>query len=317
MATDVYKQIFDRQIEKELRNNNAFLTQAKDRSANLSGRIVNMYYEGQDPDTIVNAGYGDVPLAIGNRTDGVFTYRTNDISTLPTLVQESDEVLTAYQKVMSVKDQHSTTVAQEISEWAIYNWLRDYAGTDGDSGGNIPTYARLLTSGAPATEFNNPAGDGLRLKASLQDVQRARLVMNKQNVPTSGRIAVLSAQMETELFGTDNTRYSVNAGGAQNISGELGDLFGFKVYSRASAGLSTGGVIQAPGSAITTATDDTSFFFHKDMVHKADGMLRTFAQFDRGEYLGDIFNLTKRFASHRDRNDAFGVVTLTQAPVTP
>ena len=94
----------------------------------------------------------------------------------------------------------------------------------------------------------------------------------------------------------------------------VGELFGFKIYKRSTAALSTSGTIQAPGSAIVTASDHTSFFFHKDMVGKGDGALRTFAQFDRGEYLGDLFNIKKNFASHRESYDAKGIVTLTQAP---
>ena len=314
MATNTYKQFFDTEIEKQLRKDNAFLMEAKDISGFMNGSMVNMYYEGADPDTGVNIATGSLPLSITERVDGVFNYSIDELHTKPTLIRRNDSLKTPYDKVMSVKEQHAVTIAQLIAEYAIYNWLRDYAGTDGDTGADIPASAKLLTTGADSEVNNNPALDGLRKLTTLQDVQRVALAMDRNNIPSSGRIAVLSAQQYHELFDLSNTRYNVNSGGAQNTSGIVGELFGFKIYKRSTSALTTAGVVQAPGSAITTNSNHSSMFFHKDMVNKGSGNLDIYAQFDRGEYLGDLFNLRKDFASHRHSSDARGVFTLTQAP---
>jgi len=133
-------------------------------------------------------------------------------------------------------------------------------------------------------------GDGVK-RLTYKDVRGLRKRFDNGELPSEGRILVLSAQHQEDLELEDVERFDKVM--------DKGMLAGFKVYFLAEKRLprynqSTGAKV-AWGASATPATDvHASIAFHKDEVMRAQGTVDLFSKEKDPENRGDVIGFQMR-----------------------
>lgn len=90
---------------------------------------------------------------------------------------------------------------------------------------------RLASSSAPDHEIGFGSDtSGVGADISLDDIAKARKLLNRANVPQSDRYLVIPPEQERVLIGLDNFRNADKYGSRDALlKGEIGEIYGFRV----------------------------------------------------------------------------------------
>jgi len=92
----------------------------------------------------------------------------------------------------------------------------------------ILVQAKLATAGHLFGLDSNAAGAGASL--TLEDVARARRLLNRANADQSDRFMVVPPEMEEDIINLDNFRNADKYGSREALlQGEVGQIYGFRV----------------------------------------------------------------------------------------
>jgi len=111
-------------------------------------------------------------------------------STDKILVKDLEELLTNYEKGKSVAEQMGNALHNYVCRLAIYNVA--------------PTTHTINTPVLTTTGVETDHG----LALTYSDVLRLKLAFDKLNIPTVGRVIVLSPDHQSDLLREDVTRYN-------------------------------------------------------------------------------------------------------------
>lgn len=299
----VQKEIWENDIIESLWADNAFLNYAVNvDNYVLAGKVVHIPQAGSAPGVKTNRT--TLPATVTKRTDTDVTYAIDEITSDPVLIPNADTVELSYDKRTSV----TAETRAAINDAAALTMLRNWA----------PTLATaiLRTSGTTAVPAHTNGATGNRKAFTLADLKKAQKLMNKDNVPSEGRYAMLDAEMYDQITNemTANQNRDFLAAYDEK-SGVMGKLYGFNILMRSETIRYTNDATPAPKlfSDADAATDNAAAIcWQRTMVERALGEVKFFEDMGNPTYYGDIYSSLVRIGGRKRRADGKGVVAIVQ-----
>ncbi len=264
----------------------SFLQRSRDMSSLVKFNTINLADAGADPDVLINNNTYPVPFA--QRTDTPIDLPLDTLDTEGTVVRNSEEIETSYDKMSSVVMGHRNALSDKAARMAAHAWAPSEDGTS-----------------TPVVETTGAASGGFK-KMSLDDIIKARSRFDAQDIPYNDRILVLHPDHYAALIAEDKDLFKGFIGNKPGF-----DLFGFKVfgYSKTAIYNKTSGEKVALGAAAAPTTDTiSSLFYVESEVMRAMGTTEMFARLKDPEQKGDIINFQMRFSALPLRSKAIGAI---------
>ena len=296
MAAELLTRLFYSQIQAELFPEGTFLSFAMNDDAFVNNNSVELPHSGSIPAVAVDRS--SLPATIAKRTDAATQYLLLEFTTDPTLLQDSEGLIVAYNKRASIIDQHVKKINTKGQDQALYAWASAGASNVGTSGTGRAT--------------SSPSATGLRKALAKDDVIAAINLLNQQDVPAENRKIIVPSDMYGDILGIDEF-VRADAFGTSNIpTGLVGRVFGLDVFMRSRTTVFTDTTIKAEGATGLAADNQGAVVWHPDFVRRAKGANKVYINQGVAEYYGDIMSVMARFGALRARNDNKGVVTIVE-----
>ena len=303
MAAELVKRYFHSDITEALRQDNSFIQFAKNDDAFVNNNSVELPHAGTDP--LVAIDRSSFPGTIVQRTDAATQYILEEISTDPTHLQFSEELIVNYGKRQSITSQHSNVILDVKGDRCAYGWASGVVGAS----------KYVETTGTDTRASDAPGSTLSTVKVLIDaDLLALKLLMDKDNVPSEGRKLLLLPSMVNDLLALDKfTR--MDAYGMSNIpSGWVGRIYGFDVMvrNRITAHTTSSLAIKDPAASTATTDQGGAIAWHPNFVRRANGSIKTFLNIDDPAYYGSIFSAAVRFGALAARNDNVGVYQIIE-----
>lgn len=323
MTPNLLKQLFYSEIRPQLFPSNTFLARARRDDAFVNYDQVNLPHSGTIPGAAVNRAV--LPGTIAQRTDAVTSYSLEEITTDPTLLQYSEELLVNYNKRASILEQHVNSLNSRMGSRSLYKWAAPCdAGNYTTTGHIIKTTGKTDGNAAVARNAAGPSQTGTRKPVGKDDIIAVRQIFFKDNVILGNSdvqgIAVLTPTQYGDLVGLPNVAEAQKYGRATFPTGVVDRVLGFDIYVRSSVVVTDSSFAlktlpyNSDAPTGSSGDNDAALFYHPDFVRAAMGQVKPFVQVDNPAYYGDIFSMLVRFGAAQARNDSKGVVMLTETP---
>ncbi len=293
-------------IIERLWKNNMFLEYAwSDDQYVVGGKIVHIPQPGTQ--SVVMKNNSSYPQVAVQRTDTDITYNLDTYTTQPTNIPDVDLLQISYDKIASIIEDHYGILIQSVADDIIYKWLN-----------GLPSTSLIQTSGA-ATAANIGGQSGNRLAMVAEDLQNARLALNKQNVPATGRFAIIQSDLLQQLVSSLSiTQYRDFSRAYDEQTGSIGQLYGFHIIERSTTGTVqnalTGGLVTANDflTAVGPTDNVACLCYHQNAVTRALGERKMYQRLNDPLYYGDIYSMLLRMGGMRRRADNNGIVAIVQ-----
>ena len=296
---NIQKEIWVDYIIQRYFKDNAFLNKAyNDDKYVLAGKVVHIPTQGAVPTVVKNRT--SFPTGIVRRADTDLTYLLDEYSSDSTHIVDADKVQLSYDKITDVFGDHAGVISENAADDMLIKWLT------GISAGSI-----INTSGSAAAA--TLAGQtGTRKVLLHNDLRRAKLAMDLQNIPAQDRYALLESNMADQLFESlSNSQYKDFSQYADAKEGIIGRLYGFDIMERSKVCVASSANAINPLGASTLGTDNAvSMVWQKSAVARALGTVKFFEDKDRADYQGDIYSALLRAGGRRRRADDSGVIAI-------
>ena len=304
----IQKEVWISDIQENLFANNEFINRATDHSMWISNKTVHVPQAGANP--AVSKNRAVLPATITQRTDTDLTYDMAEFTTDPILIANIEELQVNYSKRKSVLAQHVATLGDVIGNQTLYAWAPAGAGT----------YRK--TTGSAVSSALAPTATSTRLAITLADIAAAKGILDKQNIPQTGRVLVMPADMyNAQLLAIADVYQAQSYGSSALPSGVVNRIHGFDIIVRPSvvvydnSGTPALKAVDADGTPTTEATTDNMacLAYHPSYVAKAMGDTKVFYAEDQPEYYGSYFSALQMWGSAKLRTDQKGIVAIVQA----
>jgi hypothetical protein len=312
MSAILARQAFATDIAQSLWPANEFLSNAKDDTQWVDHDKVNLPHAGTAPTVVKNRTTKGTAV---KRVDAATQYALHELSSDPTWIQFSEELITNYNKRASVLDEHKNALIEAVADNAAFEWA-----FGGDAGTTSPLQVRTsntLVRPVGLTQIGATAPTGNRKRVSFDDMLAVLTLLNKQNVPLAGRFALITADMLSDLLlipEFKNSDFVINkpvVDAPQSFT-----WLGMKFYVRSKVNAFTNAatpVLKAVGAASAATDNAGAIFWHKDMVRVAKGAVKVFLNLDDAELYGDKMSALVRFGAIAARKDNKGIVNLVES----
>lgn len=314
MAGNLLTQIFDREIQEGLWDANEFMSHAIDDTSWVNADQVNLPVAGAPPGVVKDRS---AKADSAKRTDGATKYNMHELSTDPTWVQVSEELTVNYNKRQSVLRGHKKALIDALAVNVLHEWA---AGGD-DTGSIKPVQVRTSGTGRPVglETVGSTAPTGNRKGLAYADVLDVIAVFNKQNIPSDGRYAVITAEMLKDLQKIEEFKNSdyydkKTVEKAPRSFYWLGITWYVRSFVTMFSNAATP-VLKDVGADTATTSNAGAIFWHKDHVRKANGAVKTFLNLNQAEEYGDIMSALLRYGAFGARKDGKGIVNLVESAV--
>lgn len=304
MAAELLTRQFTREIQPQLFKWGGFLDRAINDDAFVNNNTVELAHSGTIPAVAVDRS--SLPATIAKRTDAATNYTLAELTTDPTLLQDSEGLTVAYNKRQSILNQHTMKIKEKAANLAIYAW------------------AAGATSFVPSTgttrAANGPSQTGNRKGIAKNDIIELRQRFFEDDI-VGGMdgiqgIALITPAQYSDLLKisefVDGEKY-----GRSNIpSGVVSRAFGFDFYIRSSVAVTNASdALKAEGAAAAATDQDAAIFYSPEFVRKAKGAVKVYVDNDKPEYYGSVFSTMLRFGATFARNDNKGIYLLFEDTV--
>lgn len=297
--SELLKRLFHTEIQPLLFRDNTFLAHTKNDDAFVNNNSVELPNSGTIP--VVQVDRSTLPATIAKRTDVAHSYHLEELTTDPTLLQDSEGLTVAYNKRASILDQHGKEIMQKAASRALYKWVEDVLVANGN----------VLPTTGVARAASGPSQTGNRNAVTKADILTAKNVLDRQDTPLVGRHFIATPDMYNDLLAIDEFTRADAYGVSQIPNGAVGRLFGFTVWLRSRVVTTSATDVIKTEEAAAAATDqDAAVFWQADMVRSAMGSTKIYIDNDKPEYYGSIFSAMQRFGAKKTRNDDKGIVVL-------
>ena len=312
----ILNEIFRAEFVENLYKGSEFLKHSVSHSDAIVGNVVHIPNAGAKPG--VEKNRSSFPATATERADMDLTYFVDSYTLDPIRIRNYVEVQTKPSLQSSVMKNGIETIREDVTDETLYSWANTVT-IDGTPTALLAS-SIISTSGADSAD-NLPHGiaTGTRKKLVKNDFKKAMKALNKQNLPKTGRVCVLTADMYDELLEDDAivSANTLGTGETPLATGSVGVLFGFTIFVRSTVLLYTAaGALKAIG-ATEVATDlGASIFWHESTVAIADGSTAVYTNVGDGN--GDAFSYgavvsgEKFMGSSRLRADGAGVIVIRQ-----
>lgn len=312
MASILAKQIFAKDISEALWASNPFLMACKDDTAFVDNDKVNLPHAGTSPGVVKNR---TTKGTASKRADSASQYPLFELSTDPTWIQFSEELVVNYNKRASVLADHKNALIDALADNVVNNWA---AGGDSE-GSSVPAQVRTTgTSRAVGvTQVGATAPTGNRKGIAYVDCLGVVKEFNKQNIPQQGRYGMITADMLSDLLQIAEFKSSdyVNKKAIVDAP-ETFYWLGINWFVRSKVNVFSNAatpVLAAVGADTATTSNAGAIFWHKDFVRAAKGGVKTFLKLGDPELYGDALSAACRAGAIGARNDNKGIINLVEA----
>jgi hypothetical protein len=305
MAGILLKQAFLKDLQKVLVPANDFFWNAKNDSSFVENDIVNLPHAGTLPTVAVDRSTKGTAT---KRTDSATKYALSELSTDPTWLQYSEELMVAYDKRSSILEAHADAINKAAADYVLYKWA--FGGDD--AGSSLPTVVRCTTATERASSA--PGATGTRKGVAYVDVLKVVNEFNKQNIPWAGRFGIINPDMFNDLLLLSEFKSSDYNNKQPIVDAPLSFYWmGINWFVRSSVNnFTTAGVLRAVGNAGATTDCSGGLFWHKDFVRVAKGSLKVFLNLDDAELYGSKMSAALRFGGMGANATSKGIINLVE-----
>lgn len=264
-----------------------FLSEARDMSAFVENDKINLAEAGVNPAVLVNNT--TYPIAVSQRGDTPISLELDTYDTENTLIRNIETAELSYDKRSSVLFGHRQSLRMTYMEKAIHAYAPS-----------------TNTADTPVIKTTGASDGNGKKKITFEDILNLETAYDEAEIPTEGRILVLSTAHKNHLKAEDMKLYK------EIFNGGTKEFGGFKFYTLARKRMprfdvTTGGKI-AYGAAPTANDTICSVAFHKDEVMKSQGTLDMFAKMKDPEQRGDIYGFQMRGLAMPIRAKGIGAI---------
>ena len=318
-------EVWENHIEENLWQNNAFMLYMTDESQYVNNLTVHNPQSGAAPNITKNRAKGGAPVATNLRTDTVLDWGIDEYTSDPFLITNAEEVQLSYSKRDSVLYEMQMGLSETVAGNMIVAITPTGTATLPANLGGGTNKNILRTSGItnndPANVVSSPAytaaATGNRLNITLYDVKAARKFLNKQNVPMTDRVMLMSSdaidQLVNDLIAT---KYRASVGDVFDTkSGTVSQLLGFQIVERATVcqyNNAATPVVKAYGVAGAADDNDATLFWQKAFVRKAMGDTHIYETTNSAVYYGDVYSVLVRMGASKSRTSELGIGAIVQ-----
>jgi len=295
--------LFSKEIQSNLFPNNEFYKSSQlDGGVNINAKTVDIPQAGAKPTIIKNPT--SFPLTIGSRTDDVLTYSVDHFVTAPTAIQDVNEMVISYSKRASVLQDHAKVLNSRVADEIAVAWS--------------PTLAAQLsrTTGSASGSALAPSATGTRLALTRDDIALIATKFDRDDVPVSERNILFDADLYAQLLKIDSFINFDYINRKPTVDGQIGEIFGMKVFKRSRAVLYTnaGTPVKKAVGATGAVTDNlAALAWASGEVRRAEGIAKIYSDLDNPAFVGSVFNAAVRSGGTFARADQKGVYSLIQA----
>lgn len=303
-------------IVEKLRRTNPHIMLCFDESKYVKGgAVVYIPQAGAKPEVVKNRAFGAATAV--QRGDSAIMYGLDVFTTTPTAITHAEANEISYEKTDSVLGDHTSTLAEQIGDELVYNWIKGVKPVvgGGTSVEYLPASRQIATSGA-ATAVNAEDGQtGTRKAFSYKEVQAMQAKFNKDNVPKDNRYAMVESYMYQQFIDSlSGNQMAAFQATADLEKGIVGKFAGFTFLERSSVlALTSAGAFRVPGEALAATDNLASIFWQKDSVTKALGDTELFQDMGNPLYYGDIHSGLVKLGGRCRREDWKGVGLVVQS----
>lgn len=241
-------QVWLAEIKEGFFADDMWLSECRDLSPFVEADIINLAEAGADPTVLINNT--TYPIPVVERTDGNYAMELDRFDTENTAVKHADLVELSYDKLESVTRRHKVALRMAFMEKGAHAIAPD---------SDTAATPVIVTTGADH-------GDGYKAM-QFKDIRTLKRKFDDAEVPSEGRVLILTARHAEDLDNEDADRYDRLL--------KNGMIYGFKVYYQAEKRMphyDTVGGTKNPFGAVPAGTDQyASIAFHKDEVGRAVG----------------------------------------------
>lgn len=289
----VNKEIWIDKLKQRFYDGYDWLAGVEDWSEWVEYNTINFTVMGADPVVLKNNAVW--PIVAVQRTDTNSTAVLSTYDTTTTRVRAVEEVEAVINKLESVVSQHRDALMQEIVTECLWNY----------------SPATAAAGAFAATGANRPAVIGsqstVAARLQLSDIARAQQELDNRRFPKKGRVIVLNPYHREDLILQD---ISLQKAFATLKTGEVLDLYGFKIYCEANTPLYTKSTLAK--KAYAAAADNTndcvaSTIFIQGEVMKCMGSMDMYYKEKsiNTEQRADEVGFQMRFLGSTTRTDNF------------
>ena len=295
--------LFSKELQPNLFPNNEFYKQSKvDGGIDVNAKIIEIPQAGASPAVIKNPS--SFPLTPAERTDDVLTYNVDYFATNPTLIHDVNEMIINYSKRASVLMDHADVLNSRIAQEIAFAWS--------------PSLAAQIsrTTGTADASALAPGATGTRNVLTRDDLALLSTKFDRDDVPSGKRNLLIDADLYAQLLKIDTFINFDYVNRKPTVDGQVGEIFGMKVFKRSSTTVYTnaGTPVKKSVGAATAITDNLAILAWADnQVRRAEGNVKVYSDNDSPTYLGSIFNAAVRSGGTFSRTDQKGVYALVQA----
>lgn len=299
MAEQLVK-LFSKELQENLFPNNEFYKQSKlDGGIDVKAKTVEVPQAGSTPTVTKNATV--FPLTIGTRTDDVLTYSVDLYNTEPIHIQDVNEMVINYSKRSDVIKDHARTLNTRIADEMAYSWAPT-------AGSNI-----IVTTGTADGTALAPGATGTRKVITYDDIVSLAMMFDIDDIDMSARNLLVDTRLYAQLLKIDQFINFDYFNRKPTVDGQVGEIFGMKVFKRSkSTYFDVSNVKKAVGAAGAASDNLAILAWADNCVRRAEGNVKMYADMDKPEYLGSIFNASVRAGATIGRTDSKGVYALVQ-----
>lgn len=302
-------EVWANDIAENLYMGNEFMKYATDHSMWVNHKTVHVPQSGSGPGVEKNRAI--FPAPIGQRTDTELTYSLNQYTTDPILIQNLEELQISYSKRKSVLFNIMEGLRFVVATHTLYSWAPSGA-------------SRIVRTSGSTSTLNLPhsTATGSRKMITISDITKLKSILDKDNIPQSGRILLLPEFMYSNDLLNISGIITANSFGSPVLpSGVIARLAGFDIMIRSEVLVydNTGTpVIKAiDGDGVLTAAAATdngaAIAFHPSYVCHALGSIMPYYDENNPVYYGSILSAEVMHGAAKLRSDQKGVAALIQA----
>jgi hypothetical protein len=297
-------------IKEKLFPSNAFQTQALDDSMFVSNRYVNLANAGNLPK--VQRNRTTIPAVMTKRDDEAINYMVHEFTSNPTPIQDIEEIETAYNKRQSVLKGHIDMQNLKMANWCQYAWAATQS-------------ANIIRTTGSTRAAVIPGATSTRKAITLNDIFRAKGILDDMDVPEEGRVMLIPAYMYNDLLAAEKTSLvNLQTTGESVVQqGEFIRLLGFQIFKRGKRNVLSYTNAGTPVPRIATNSEDSEYsvltaanaavlFWHPDFVRRALGAIKVYYNEDDPTLFGSAFSTMARAGARKAYSDETGVVALVE-----
>ena len=300
MAFAVTREIWVDYVIKNLFKDNSFVQRCFNESDNvLNGVLVHIPQAGAKRRVVRNRT--QLPAQIVQRSDTDVLYALDEYTTDPILITNAEKVELSYDKMDNILEEDMETMREYLSDMLLYHWRPELAASI------------IRTSGAAVGPSDNQTGD--RKLFLVDDLKKARKMLNKQGVSKEDRIALLDSEFMDQLQNDPILKSRDVARELDMKNGTIERLFGFDIMERSSVlNFDNSGtpVAKLPDALPANSDNIGALIYQKNCVAKAMGTIDMFDDQGNPTYFGDIYSFLCRMGGRKRRADGKGVIGIVQ-----